>query len=136
MFAFEVAGDELGAVLGGAQVGTGVADQFVLGAGAAAAERVRLDVLVEQLGRVELGAVPGQELEFDLLGVRRDPLTHLGCAVHRVAVEDQDDLLPVGLADQASEEVEQYRRGEALREDAELKAALVGDRRDHVRAEA
>ena len=74
MFAVEVAGDELGAALGGAQVGAGVADQLVLGAGAAAAERVRLDVLVEELGRVELGAVAGQELQLDLLGVRRDPL--------------------------------------------------------------
>src|SRR5206468_9514053 len=94
-------------------------------AGAAAAERVRLDVLVQELGRVELGAVAGQELQLDLLGVRRDPLTHLGRAVHRMAVEDQDDLLAVGLADQASEEVDQYRRGEALLEDAELQAALV-----------
>ena len=41
--------------------------------GSAAAERVGLDVLVQELGRVELGAVAGQELQLDLIGVGLDP---------------------------------------------------------------
>jgi hypothetical protein len=73
VFFFEVAGDDVGAALGGAQVGAGVTDQLVLAVWTASAERVGLDVLVEQLGRVELGRVAGQELEFDLLGVSLDP---------------------------------------------------------------
>jgi hypothetical protein len=70
VFTVEVAGDELGSALRGAQVGAGVADQLVLGVRAAAAERVGLDVLVEQLSGVELGAIAGQELQLDLLGMR------------------------------------------------------------------
>src|SRR6266545_3785535 len=76
-----------------------------LGCGAAAAERVGLDVLVQELGRVELRAVAGQELQLDQLGARGDPGADLLGAVHRMPVEDQDDLLSVGLAEEASEEV-------------------------------
>ena len=50
-------------------------------------------------------------------------------------MKDEDDLLSVGLAEQAREEVDQHRCGEARLEDTELQAALVRDRRDHVRTE-
>src|SRR6266508_6227694 len=77
-----------------------------LGCGAAAAERIGLDVLVQELGRVELRAVARQELQLDLLGVRLHPLANLLCAMHWMPVEDEDDLLAVGLADEAIEEVD------------------------------
>ena len=44
----------LGAALACAEVGAGVVDELVLAVGAAAAERVALDVLVEELGEVQL----------------------------------------------------------------------------------
>jgi hypothetical protein len=50
--------------------------------------------------------------------------------------EDQDDLLPFLLAKKAVKEVDEHRGDEFLLEDPELQVALVGDRRDHVRAEA
>src|SRR5436190_97342 len=79
--------------LGGVEVGASVADQLVLAAGAAAAGRVGLDVVVEELGGVEHGAVAGQELQLDLLVMSLDPKPDLLRAVEGVAVEDQDDLL-------------------------------------------
>src|ERR1700677_507622 len=63
--------------LGAAQVAAGAGDQLVLGVWPAAAEGVGLDVLVEQLGGVQLWRVAGQELQLDLLGVRFDPLFDL-----------------------------------------------------------
>src|SRR5437660_2325101 len=53
-----------------------------------------------------------------------------------MAVEDQDDLLPLALADQPVQEVDEHRGHEFVLEHPELQAPLVGDRRDHVRAEA
>ena len=56
------------------KVCAGVADQLVLAAGTAAAQRVGLDILVQELGGVELGGVAGHELKLDLVGVGRHPL--------------------------------------------------------------
>lgn len=53
----------------------------------------------------------------------------------RVPVENQDDLLPVALADQAVQEVDEHGGHEFLLEHPEGQVALVGHRRDHVRAE-
>jgi hypothetical protein len=51
----EVAGDEAGGALAGAQVRADLGDECCQGAGAAASEGVGFDVLVEALGGVELG---------------------------------------------------------------------------------
>ena len=45
--------------MGGAEPAAGLVDHLLLGVRAAASERVRLQVLVEEFGRVELGAVAG-----------------------------------------------------------------------------
>src|SRR5271154_235105 len=102
---------------------------------APAAEGVALDVLVEQLGRVQLWCVAGQELQLNLLSVHLDPLFHLLGAVHGMPVEDQDDLLPLALADETVQEVDEHAGDEFVLEHPEGQVSLVGDRRDHVRAE-
>jgi hypothetical protein len=53
---------------------------------------VVLEVLVEALVRVQLGAVGGQEVKLDPLGPRRDPLLDVLGMVGRVVVADQEDL--------------------------------------------
>ena len=77
MLALEVADDELGSSLGGAQVGAGIADQLLLRARATSTECVGLHILVEQLGWIELGALARQKLKLDLIGVRRCPLANV-----------------------------------------------------------
>src|SRR3954469_13944673 len=54
-----------------------------------------LDVLVEALGGVELGAVAGQ-VQLDEVGVSGDPVADDAGAVGGVAVEDQHDLAARG----------------------------------------
>src|SRR4051812_1938182 len=132
----EVAGDLGGAALAGAREAPDVGLELADVERAALAQRVSLDVLVEALGGVELGAVAGQKVQLDELRVSGDPVAHEARAVSWVSVEDQHDLAALGVADQALEEVQKQRAGEALVEDAEAQRAGVGDRGDHVRLKA
>src|SRR3954470_14432751 len=132
----EVAGDLGRAALGRAQEAAHVGLELGDVDGAALAQGVGLDVLVEALGGVELGAVAGQEVQLDERRVGGDPVAHDAGAVSWVAVEDQHDLAALGVLDEALEEVQKQRAGEALVEDAEAQRAGVGDRGDHVRLEA
>jgi len=64
----EVAADELGLALPAVQVGTRVGDELALVSGAAATERIRLQVMVQELvGKRQFGtplrSAPGGELD-------------------------------------------------------------------------
>ena len=54
---------------------------------------VGLDVLVEHLVGIQLGAVGGQEDETDLVGVFLQPLRGLAGPVCRMPVDDEEHLL-------------------------------------------
>ena len=51
-----------------------------------------LDIAVEQLIRVELGRIAGQEEQLDLLRSRLQPVLDLPAAMHRVPVHDEKHL--------------------------------------------
>jgi hypothetical protein len=66
-------------------------------AGTTPARSIRLDVLVEQLHRVELGAVAGQNVQLDPLGVASNPGADQLGPVHGMAIHDQVDLAPAAI---------------------------------------
>src|SRR5215208_7083992 len=68
-----------------------------------------LQVTVDALVRIQLGAVPGQVEDLDLGLALGQPGADLGGAVDRQASENEEDFL-VGIPDQAGEEAEQARR--------------------------
>src|SRR5664280_3198657 len=128
----EVAGDESGLTLAAAQVATQAAEHVSEVARALAAESVGLNVVVEHLGGVELGAVAGQVVQLDQLRVSGDPVAHDPSAVGWVPVHDEHDLLALGLVAEAFEEVQEDRSGEALLKDPEAQRAGVAHGGDHV----
>lgn len=98
MFFLKVPFDHGAMGLGGAKVGTDVANQFCSVERSSPADRVRLDVLVEVLVRVELGAVPGQKIHPHDCPVFLEPSTGDFGNMHRVPIDNQEDLLtlPIG----------------------------------------
>ena|SRR5678815_5163157 len=77
-------------------------------AGTTPARSIRLDVLVEQLHRVELGAVAGQKVQLDPLGVASNPGADQLGPVHGMAIHDQVDLAPAAITEQPTQEVDEH----------------------------
>jgi hypothetical protein len=67
-------------------------------AGTPPAGRVRLHILVEQLHRIQLRALAGQEVQLDPLGMSSNPGADQLGPMHGVAVHDQVDLPPAAIA--------------------------------------
>jgi hypothetical protein len=66
--------------------------------GTTPARRIRLDVMVQQLHRVQLRALAGQEVQLDPLGVAPDPGTDRLGPVHGMPIHDQVDLPAAAIA--------------------------------------
>ena len=94
---------------------------------------IRLDVVVEHLGGVDLGAVAGQVVHLDQIRVGGDPVAHNASAMGRVPVDDEHDLLAVGLTQEAFDEVQEHWSCEALGKDPEAQRAGVAHGGDHLR---
>jgi hypothetical protein len=62
------------------------------------ARRIRLDLMVQQLHRVQLGAVAGQNVQLDPVGMAPNPGADRLGPVHRMAIHDQMDLPPAAIA--------------------------------------
>jgi hypothetical protein len=93
------------------------------------------DVGVEEFHGVQLGCVAGQEVHLDLVNVFGEPVAYGDPPVDRVPVHDQVDL-PVEVANEAVEPVQEHRPGERPGETGEVQLALVADRGHPVDPEA
>jgi hypothetical protein len=95
------------AFLGASQVATQVAHHLPLGAGPPAAPGVDLDILIQELSRVQFRAVGRRVDQPNLCLVAVHPPTHLPRGMHRMAVQNQIDLLPP-VPDQAAHKVDEH----------------------------
>jgi hypothetical protein len=88
----------------------------------ASADGVGLDVLIEELAGVVLGAIGRQQEKPNLLGVLLQPCLHGFREVNGVAVDDEKDLLG-SRAQQTPHEVDEHLRVEAPLEDMKAQRA-------------
>ncbi len=130
----EVIPDDIRASLGRAQVSANLRDYLRAILRSSPAHGVRFHVVVEQLVRVEIRAVPRQLKKTDGILVAFDPARNLFRSMHRVAVDDQVDLARA-LPNQTPEKLQEHLRSESLAENQERQPASSRDRRDHVAAE-
>ena len=83
------------------------------------ARSIRLDVMVQQLYRVQFWAVAGQEVQLDALAMAADPGADRLGPVHGMAIHDQVHLPPAAIPEQPAEEVDEHRAAEGPGEEAE-----------------
>ena len=74
--------------------------------------RVGLDIVVQQLHRVQLRAVAGQNVQLDLVGVASQPGTDQPGPVYRMASHDQVDLPPAAIPEQPTQKVDEHPTAE------------------------
>ena len=92
---------------------------------------IGLDVVVEILVRVELGAVAGQADQANLPPVPCLPPLHGGGLMAGMPVDDHEDL-PPGMPEQPLQKGQPHDGREAPFEDHEGQVPTVGDGRDHL----
>lgn len=92
-----------------------------------------LEVGVEPLVRVELGAVAGQVEHLDVGDVLGQPRLDGLAVMHAQVVQDEEDLLaqPVAVADERLKELDEPLVVEGSVDDHPVGPALVGDGGDH-----
>src|SRR5690606_31566184 len=134
LFLKQVAND-LGLALAPVQVSTHTGHHFGAIGRAALAQRIGFDILVEQLIGIELRTVAWQANEANLGGIILDEALSMSGAMHWMAVHDQIDL-PGRLLEQALHEADEQARIELAVENHEGQMPAIGDRRDHIAAEA
>jgi hypothetical protein len=132
MLFVEVVSDNIWPLLSASQLAAHVRDHLGLVRGPASVKCVVLDVIVEQLVGVELGAVVGKVKELNLLNMLGSlNLNQIG-PVDGMPVDDHEDL-PLGLFHKAVQEVQEHPHPEAVTEDHEAQVSAVCRGRDHVR---
>ena len=131
----EIAAHLFWPVLGAPQESTHIPDQLGRGTRPLPPHCVGFDVLVEELVWIELRAVAGQEKQANLPPMAFYPSLGMGTHVHRMFVDDEEELAP-RVADQSPQEGHKHRLREATREDHEPQLSPVGERRDHVAPKA
>lgn len=122
----EVDGHDVGLVLSAVQEAPCLTGEAV-DRGDAGGVDVVLQIGVQQLVGVELGAVAGHQVQFDPLGVLGEPPLHGLAAVDGVPVDDDANLAP-GVRGEAFQEDAEHLRGELPREDGEPQGTPGGDR--------
>src|ERR671919_2629921 len=122
------------ALLGAPKIAAQVADQLPLGAGPPAPRRVGLDVLIQELRRIQFRAVGWQVDQPNLRLVPLHPRPHLPGGMHRGAAPDQIDFLPP-VPNQPAQKIDEYLAVEILLEHPEPEDSLVGQGRDDVAPE-
>ena len=124
-----------GTALGTPQVTPHIAHHLGLGARTPPSQRVGLDILIEQLVRIEVRAVARQEKEANLPPMACQPSFHTPGHMHRMPVHDEKDCAS-RMTDQSLQEHNKHEDREILVEDHECQLSTVGDRGDHVASEA
>ena len=131
MFFIEVIPYDVGLLLATSQIAAHVPHQFGLIAGATTANRVALDVLIEDLVRIQFRTVTGQKEKADAMFLGGKPCLEFTRAMNGMTVEDQKH--PVrGLPSQTLEERLEHGDAESFLEDHEAQLAAVGNGRDHI----
>jgi hypothetical protein len=77
--------------------------------GTAPARSIGLHIMVQQLHRVQLWAIAGQEVQLDAVGVAPNSGADQLGAVHRMPVHDQVHPLAAAIAQQPPQEVDEHR---------------------------
>jgi hypothetical protein len=98
---------------------------------------VRLNVLVQQFIRIQFRTVRRQPENPNLCSMLSQPSTHGPRFVYWVAVRNQKHLPPrlPRQSQEATQEIQEHPRGEALTENHEGQPTPIGDRGDHVASE-
>ena len=123
-----------GAALGTPQVTPHVSHHLRLVAWTPSANCVCLDILIEQLVRIEIRAVAGQKKEANLPPLARQPSFESGGRMYWMPVDNEKDFSS-SMTDQPLQEHNKYEDREILVEYHECHLAAVGDSGDHVAAE-
>lgn len=124
MFFLEQIADDRGLLLPAVQVAAHGLDHFALVGRAALAQRIGLDILIEQLVRVELGAIARQQYQAQLRRVGLHKALDDARLVNRMAVHDQTDLAR-DLLEQSAQKLNEQRRPEFALEDHKGQGAFV-----------
>ena len=122
-----------GTSLGDAKVGANVSDEFVLVDGSGSADGVGFDILVEILVWIEFGAVAWKKIDSYSRGVFFEPARRGRRNVHRMRVDDEENLALM-LTKKATEELQENRGCKPFLENHEEKFAAIGDGREHIAA--
>ena len=80
------------------QIAVQLSAKLTLRPGTPPPRRVGRDIVVQQLDWVQLGALAGQNVQLDLVGVASNPGADQLGPVHRMAVHDQVHLSPLAIA--------------------------------------
>ena len=91
------------------QIAVQLVAQLARRAGTSPAGGVGLDVMVQQLHRVQLRAVAGQKVQLDPLGMATNPGADQLGVVHRMPIQDQVHLASTAIAQQPTQEVGEHR---------------------------
>lgn len=119
MRAAEEPADDVRLTLASAEEATGLGGEFGLVTGPVLPGQAVLEVGVDQLVRVQLGRVRGQEVQLGVVGVGGEPVADLLGAVGGVPVDHEMDLA-VEVAGEPVQEAAQRLGGGALGEDHEV----------------
>ena len=92
MFSLKVLSDNVGLLLVALQEAPGVSDQFFLVLCSLPARRVTLDILIQQLIRVQLWAIAWKVGKPDLATMFFNPLPYLYTTMDRVTINDEEYL--------------------------------------------
>lgn len=131
----EVFLDDVRFSLPAAEVTPGIGQQLLFVTGAAPAQGIGLDILVQQFIRIQLRTVTWQEKQTDPVFMNLQPIPNLSRPMHGMAIHNQKHpacILPY----QATQEILEHPGGELLPKDHEVELTPVGDRRNHVAAES
>ena len=92
MFSLKVLPDKVGLPLAAPEEASGVVDQFLSILCSPAAQSVTLDILIEQLVRVQLRAVAWKVGKANLAGMLFNPRSYLHGTMDRVTINDEEYL--------------------------------------------
>src|ERR671919_358978 len=127
--------DHVLALLGAPKVAAQVPHHLPLGAGPPATRGVGLDILIQELPRVQFRAVGRQVDQPNLCLVALHPRPHFSGDMHWMAVHNQINL-PTPVPNQATQKVDEHLPIEVLLEHPEPEDTLVGQGGDDVAPEA
>src|ERR671919_413114 len=127
--------DHVLALLGAPKVAAQVPHHLPLGAGPPATRGVGLDILIQELPRVQFRAVGRQVDQPNLCLVALHPRPHFSGDMHWMAVHNQINL-PTPVPNQATQKVDEHLPIEVLLEHPAPEDTLVGQGGDDVAPEA
>lgn len=121
--------------LGAPQVTSHIPDHLRLVAWTPAPNCVGLDILVEQLVRVEIRAVAGKEKEVNLPSVASQPSLDTAGCMNWMLVDNEKDFAP-SMTNKTLQEQDKHEYREILVENHECQFSAIGNRRNQVATEA